>query len=105
MTEYVAGHHWEPHEIDRGSNVQRFASAIRQSHLLQVRVDVFDPFELGLHFCDSSCPLNSQCIERVHAIWKSVQNPARCVCHNDLVRGNFIDDGEHLRFLDWECAA
>jgi thiamine kinase-like enzyme len=25
-------------------------------------------------------------------------------CHNDLLNGNFIDDGERIRILDWEYA-
>jgi thiamine kinase-like enzyme len=25
-------------------------------------------------------------------------------CHNDLLNANFIDDGEHLRIVDWEYA-
>jgi thiamine kinase-like enzyme len=25
-------------------------------------------------------------------------------CHNDLLKGNFIDDGTRIRILDWEYA-
>ena len=27
-----------------------------------------------------------------------------CLCHNDLLNANFIDDGERLRIVDWEYA-
>jgi thiamine kinase-like enzyme len=27
-----------------------------------------------------------------------------CLCHNDLLNANFIDDGEQLRIVDWEYA-
>jgi thiamine kinase-like enzyme len=27
-----------------------------------------------------------------------------CLCHNDLLAGNFIDDGSTLRIIDWEYA-
>src|SRR5215216_4031515 len=29
---------------------------------------------------------------------------APCPCHNDLLNGNFIDDGKRIRILDWEYA-
>jgi thiamine kinase-like enzyme len=28
----------------------------------------------------------------------------RCLCHNDLLNANFIDDGERIRIVDWEYA-
>jgi thiamine kinase-like enzyme len=27
-----------------------------------------------------------------------------CLCHNDLLNANFIDDGERIRIVDWEYA-
>jgi thiamine kinase-like enzyme len=27
-----------------------------------------------------------------------------CLCHNDLLNANFIDDGERVRIVDWEYA-
>ena len=29
---------------------------------------------------------------------------APCLCHNDLLPANFIDDGKEIRFIDWEYA-
>ena len=29
---------------------------------------------------------------------------ALCLCHNDLLNANFLDDGERLRLVDWEYA-
>jgi thiamine kinase-like enzyme len=37
-------------------------------------------------------------IERTRA------RPSLCLCHNDLLNGNFLDDGEQLRIVDWEYA-
>lgn len=33
-----------------------------------------------------------------------VSNDPACLCHNDLLPGNFIDDGETARLIDWEYA-
>jgi thiamine kinase-like enzyme len=37
-------------------------------------------------------------IERVRA------TQVRCLCHNDLLNANFLDDGERIRIVDWEYA-
>jgi len=35
-----------------------------------------------------------------HALGPREERP----CHNDLLNANFIDDGEHIRIVDWEYA-
>src|SRR5204863_8320824 len=37
---------------------------------------------------------------RLEEQWRDVEPPRPC--HNDLLAGNFIDDGAALRIIDWE---
>jgi thiamine kinase-like enzyme len=48
-------------------------------------------------------------IDRALALLENVQraletDEPRCLCHNDLLAANFIDDGAELRLIDWEYA-
>lgn len=42
-------------------------------------------------------------MERLAAIEAEVAGAEpRCLCHNDLLAGNFMDDGSDMRIIDWE---
>ncbi len=41
-------------------------------------------------------------LDRMEAEVRGDEPP--CLCHNDLLAGNFIDDGTVLRIIDWEYA-
>ena len=45
---------------------------------------------------------------RVHEVAQRIERLRRGAeavpCHNDLLNANFLDDGEHLRIVDWEYA-
>jgi thiamine kinase-like enzyme len=111
VSEFVIGRHWSPHDIYRDGNMARLTAALRTAHALPVHPSAFDPIALGLQFqarCDDTLAppcLGAIAIDHVRAVASAAdETDARCLCHNDIGRGNFIDDGTRLWLLDWECA-
>jgi thiamine kinase-like enzyme len=51
-------------------------------------------------------PKAQQALDLAMQLESALGAPSRLVpCHNDLLAGNFIDDGSTLRIIDWEYAA
>ena len=68
--------------------------AARELHRLALEHGVLPPAELG------------QALALLDRIEKSLPALDPLVpCHNDLLPGNFIDDGRRIRIIDWEYAA
>src|SRR2546425_298338 len=63
-----------------------------------------------LRISRSGAPLPStidRMVERAETIdgaMRALPRPSRS-CHNDLLLGNFLDDGQQIRIVDWEYAA
>ena len=68
--------------------------AVRQLHRSAVEHGVSLPTEVA------------EALSRLTLIEQAIGRPDRPrPCHNDLLPGNFIDDGERIRIIDWEYAA
>lgn len=111
VSEFIEGWHWPPNEIHRGDNLSRLTTALRIVHGLKVAAGPFDPVSLGCAFEQRSnhCCLTLEFEERwrsqVCAILSHMANDQKSrLCHNDMGRSNFIDDGTRLWLIDWECA-
>ena len=110
---YIEGHTFTDDDLRNGGHLPRVAAACRQLHQGPRFVNEFDMFEIqprylaivhehGFRLPDRYLDFadRSQRIERAFAA------PARATvpCNNDLLAGNFIDDGEKLWLIDYEYA-
>ena len=109
VTRFVEGRPIEPDEMGRPEMITRVGGALRTIHALQPVTGTFSPFQVVDEYArlarqrKVAFPVG---FERLHRELDGI--PGRpgsqaCLCHNDLLNANFLDDGT-LRILDWEYA-
>jgi len=112
ITRFVAGRPIPAEDMRKPENVRRAAAALRQVHGMPAVKGTFSAFavvdaytELGRRHHASFPEDFAWLLERKREIAEAVRPEAASPrpCHNDLLNGNFLDDGE-LRILDWEYA-
>jgi thiamine kinase-like enzyme len=112
VTRFVSGQPLSAEEIGRPENIRRVAEALRQVHNLPEIPATFSPFRFveegakiarryGVPFRDDFERLFGRLVEIEAAFRQDPFSP--CLCHNDLLNANFLDDGR-LWILDWEYA-
>jgi thiamine kinase-like enzyme len=112
VTRFIHGQPLPPEEIGQPENIRRVAEALQQVHALPEIPALFSPFRFveegyeiarryGVTFPASFDALMAGMGEIEAAFLTDPFVP--CLCHNDLLNGNFLDDGR-LRILDWEYA-
>ncbi len=113
VTRFIAGRGMSAEEIRRPAVLRRVAESLRRYHAGPTFPGAFSAFETVreyLRISRSGAPLPPAIdwmVERAMAIdgvMRAVLRPPR-PCHNDLLLGNFIDDGHMIRIVDWEYAA
>ena len=112
VTRFIEGRSLPPEEMGRPENIRRVAEALRQIHALPAIPAIFSPFRFvedsaeiaqrySVAFPESFAGLLAHMREVETAFLEDPFRPR--LCHNDLLNGNFLDDGR-LRILDWEYA-
>jgi thiamine kinase-like enzyme len=110
VSAHVAGQHWGNEQISEGDNLTKLVQALRGIHSLTVELPRFDPMQLAAQYRQQlldmgQAPSDAIWFARVVDLQRSLSQCRHpVVCHNDVVRSNFIDDGRRLWFIDWECA-
>ena len=110
---FIEGHTFTDDDLRHGGHLTRVAAACRQLHEGPRFVSDFDMFEIqprylaiahehGFRLPDRYEEFAGQAarIRRAFATKPSTSVP----CNNDLLAGNFIDDGEKLWLIDYEYA-
>jgi len=89
----------------------RVASALRAFHDGPPIPGTFDSFRVVEVYRQTASERGSsvhEVYEWAHEIATRIEKrrsaDAAVPCHNDLLNANFLDDGEHLRIVDWEYA-
>ncbi len=101
-----------PEEMRRAENIRRVAEALLQIHTMPPVPANFSPFRVVETFAETARSYSvtfpadfnwflARKAEIEAAFRKDPFRPRPC--HNDLLNGNFLDDGR-LRILDWEYA-
>ncbi len=101
-----------PEELRRPENIRRVVEALLQIHAMPPVPGTFSPFRVvetyaetarryGVDFPQDFGWFIDRKAEIEAAFLKDAFQPRPC--HNDLLNGNFLDDGR-LRILDWEYA-
>jgi thiamine kinase-like enzyme len=112
VTRFVEGRPVSVEEIGRPENIRRVVDALRKVHSLAPIPGRFSPFrvvesytEIAQGYKVSFPDIFGWLVERMQEIEQTfLRNPfTPRPCHNDLLNGNFLDDGQ-VRILDWEYA-
>lgn len=113
VTRFVEGRGVPPEEVGREPVIGRVVASLKLYHAIDRFPGSFSPFRVAEAYervaRERRAPLppgmsrfldTSAEIERTLLRHPFVPRP----CHNDLLNGNFIDDGDRIRILDWEYA-
>jgi thiamine kinase-like enzyme len=90
----------------------RVARALRAFHVGPAIPGTFDSFRVVEDYGRMAAERGGEipaAFDWAHEIAERVEQrrhdaEASVPCHNDLLNANFLDDGEHLRIVDWEYA-
>ncbi|MBM4423414.1 MAG: choline kinase [Chloroflexi bacterium] len=113
LTRFIAGVGLPAETIGSAQNIRRVVESIKQYHALPGFPGSFSPFRVVETYTvtarkyNAPLPANMEWLlatsaEIERAFLRRPFTPAPC--HNDLLNGNFIDDGQRIRILDWEYA-
>jgi len=110
VTRFINGRAMEPQEIGRPEMVARVAQALRIVHALPPIGGTFSAFAVVENYARLARehgvpfpPTFEQLRRELESIQAHLPESPPCLCHNDLLNANFLDDGT-LRILDWEYA-
>src|SRR5947209_6155878 len=114
VTRFVVGRLLKGVHIRKPKTLRRVAEALRRCHDLPVPAEAadFSPFATVRRYREQAKERNVRLpseldsspglLARLEGELRTDDPP--CLCHNDLLPANFIDDGERLWIIDWEFA-
>jgi thiamine kinase-like enzyme len=111
VVEFLEGRAFTDDDLRHGGHLARVAAACRQLHAGPRFRDDFDMFaiqrrylrlvtERGFRLPERYLEFGAQ-VERIERAF-AVRRGATVPCNNDLLAGNFIDDGDRLWLIDYE---
>ena len=114
VTRFVRGKQLTIEDVRNAEMLRRVVQAIRTYHDHPVAdgLGAFSAFDTVRHYYnqakEKAVPLPDD-LTRAMALLERIEDAAQadhahCLCHNDLLPGNFIDGGESLVIIDWEYA-
>jgi thiamine kinase-like enzyme len=110
---YIEGHTFTDDDLRHGGHLTRVAAACRQLHRGPRFVSDFDMFEIQPRYLAIVREHGYRLPDRYEEFGDKAQQVRRALavhatptvpCNNDLLAGNFIDDGEKLWLIDYEYA-
>ncbi len=114
LARFISGKGMSAEEIGTEENIKRVLESMKAYHALEKFPGFFSPFRVAEEYAKTARGFNVQLpakmdwyLEKSSEIEKAMyaREPlALRPCHNDLLNGNFIDDGSRIRILDWEYA-
>jgi thiamine kinase-like enzyme len=114
LTRFVPGKLLTDEDAKKPEVLRLIADTLRRCHSAPVaehlgRFSVFDTVRAYEKLArERNVPLPDSLSEAL-ALLRRIEENTRsdeplCLCHNDLLAGNFIDDGTTMRLIDWEYA-
>ena len=111
VTRFIAGETPPSERMREPEMLGRVAQALRAFHESPAIPGSFDSFRVVEIYRETALARGGtipEAYDWAHEIarriecraWRRRARP----CHNDLLNANFLDDGEHLRIVDWEYA-
>jgi thiamine kinase-like enzyme len=114
LARFISGKGIPAEEIGTEENIKRVLESMKAYHAIEKFPGFFSPFRVAEEYAKTARRFNVQLppkmdwyLEKSSEIEKAMyaREPLQLrPCHNDLLNGNFIDDGTRIRILDWEYA-
>ena len=113
LARFVSGKGMPANEIGTEENICRVVDSMKAYHALDFFPGSFSPFRVAEEYAKTARSFNVELpakidwyLEKSREIENAMyREPLQMrPCHNDLLNGNFIDDGTRIRILDWEYA-
>ena len=111
VTRFIEGTTPSPEELREPVQLERVAAALRAIHDGPTIPGRFDALGVVDAYRDAAVARGAVLpgsFAEAYATGERIawlrQRETPRPCHNDLLNANFIDDGEHLRIVDWEYA-
>ncbi|HQV94924.1 MAG TPA: choline/ethanolamine kinase family protein [Anaerolineales bacterium] len=114
LARFISGKGMSAEEIGKKENIERVLESMKAYHALENFPGFFSPFRVAEEYAKTARSFNVQLpakmdwyLEKSSEIETAMygREPLQLrPCHNDLLNGNFIDDGTRIRILDWEYA-
>jgi thiamine kinase-like enzyme len=114
VTRFIPGHPLDGADLARPTVLPRIADTLRRCHAMPMNASMgrFSVFETVRNYVALARarrvdlpPSLDAALEFLEHIEKELASAApACLCHNDLLASNLIDDGTTFRFIDWEYA-
>jgi thiamine kinase-like enzyme len=113
LARFISGKSLPAEEIGTKENIPRVVASIKAYHAINYFPGFFSPFRVAEEYTKTARRLNIKLPRKIgwylekaneieDAMYRKTLQPRPC--HNDLLNGNFIDDGTRIRILDWEYA-
>ena len=114
VARFISGKSIPAEEIGTEENISRVVESMKAYHALEYFPGIFSPFRVAEEYTKTARSFNVKLpdkidwyLERSREIESAMYGREPLTprpCHNDLLNGNFIDDGIRIRILDWEYA-
>ena len=114
LARFISGKGLPAEEIGIEENISRVLESMKAYHALEYFPGSFSPFRVAEEYKKTALSFKVKLPEKMDwYLEKSSEIESAMYarepltlrpCHNDLLNGNFIDDGTRIRILDWEYA-
>ena len=114
VARFISGKGISAEEIGTEDNIERVLQAMKAYHALEYFPGSFSPFRVAQEYKKTALSFNVKLPEKMEWYLEKSSEIEKAMygrvllklrpCHNDLLNLNFIDDGTHIRILDWEYA-
>ena len=114
LARFISGKGLPAEEIGTEENITKVVESMKAYHSLDFFPGSFSPFRVAEEYAKTARSFNVKLpdkmdwyLERSREIESAMYTREPLTlrpCHNDLLNGNFIDDGTRIRILDWEYA-
>jgi thiamine kinase-like enzyme len=113
LARFISGKGIPAEEIATEENIRRVVESIKAYQALDFFPGSFSPFRVAEEYEKTARGFHVKLPDKIDwylntsreietAMYRQPLQPRPC--HNDLLNGNFIDDGSRIRILDWEYA-
>jgi len=114
LARFISGPGISADQISLSQNIERVIASIKTYHSLEKFPGFFSPFRVAEEYAKTARSFNVKLPEKMDWYLEKSKEIETAMykresiklqpCHNDLLNGNFIDDGTRVRILDWEYA-
>jgi len=114
VARFISGKGIPAEEIGTEENIKRVLESMKAYHALEHFPGSFSPFRVAEEYAKTALSFNVKLPEKMDWYLEKSREIEKAMyareplqlrpCHNDLLNGNFIDDGTRIRILDWEYA-